>query len=409
MPAMATDGKEIEDVRIREVVYPGRGVGNLQDGRVVFVPNVLPGETVSVEVLRRRPSYAEGRLHAVRVPATERIPVACPLAESGACPGCAYQHADYGAEVALKHGQLHDLLTRLGGVDTDIRQAPVPSPLPLYYRNKIELHVGGGTDGLSLGYVGHDNETIVDVPACLLAAAPIGALLQRLRADDEFVRALRPGQTITFRHTPHDGPVFWLQGERLGPSWLRESSPMGDMIVPARSFYQVNPALAHILVTDIREAVRRLAPAFVVDAYCGVGVFALAALEGGAKEVFGIDSDARAIRAARRNARARGYHTRAGFVAHDAFDGLRAIPARVRPEETLIILDPTRGGVDRDVLRLLATVRPRDILYVSCAADTLARDIRTLRESDYTAASAKLYDMFPRTPHFETVVHLAAG
>jgi len=398
-----------EEIQIRSVAYPGRGVGNLRDGMVVFVPDTLPGETVSLESVHRRAHFAEGRVRDILTPAPQRVAAACPLAASGSCPGCAYQHVAYTTEVELKQAQLLDLLTRLGGLETDIRRSPVPSPNALSYRNKIELHVGRQGDDLMLGYVGHDNRTIIDVPQCPLAVEPINALLQRLRGDDTFVQSLHPGETVTFRYTPQDGPLFWRHGESLGPSQLHEQSVLGSIQVPRRSFYQINPTVADSLLTEVQTIVRQVAPQTVLDIYCGVGVFALAALAAGAHDAFGIDTDARAIRAARHNAQARGYHTQAEFVARDAFAGLRAVPARVRPEETLVIADPTRAGLDRDVLQLLGAVHPRNILYIACAADTLSRDVRLLREAGYTALSARLFDMFPRTSCFETLVHLTTG
>jgi len=388
-----------ENISIRSVAYPGRGVGKLADGMVVFVPGVLPDETARVEVLNRHTSYAEASLIAIIDPDPGRQAPVCPLAATGACPGCVYQHADYSLELTIKQAQLEELLSRLGGIAADIYQPPVAAPSPLSYRNKIQLHVGRNENGVTLGYAGHDNHTIEDVPRCPLAVEPINALLQSMREDEAFIRSLQPGETVTFRHTHHDGALCWRQGEATGPAQLKEDSRLGPVVAPRRGFYQVNPAIADAVIGAVQDAVQQIEPRTVIDAYCGIGMFSLAALAAGARETFGIDSDAHAIRAARRNAQARGYNTQTQFAVSRAFDGLRTIPAHVRPEATLVILDPPRAGLEQDVRRLLAKVRPGHIVYVSCAADTLAR----------TVQSARLFDMFPRTPYFETVVQLHAS
>ena len=161
------------ELKIADVVYPGRGLARM-DGCVVFVSGVLPGETVSARITRRRKNFAEAELIRIEVPSPRRVEPACPLA--GTCPGCCYQHADYAEELRLKEAQFVNLLQRIGRVEGPDRLPSVPSPAPLGYRNKITLHASpdpGG--GRRLGYFAFDNRTVLDVPACPLAVAEIFA------------------------------------------------------------------------------------------------------------------------------------------------------------------------------------------------------------------------------------------
>ena len=404
-----TEAMPREAVTIRDVVYPGRGLASLSDGRIVFIPEALAGERVEIAIVKQHKQYAVGRVVEILTPSPHRIATACGDGSRAACPGCVYQHIAYPFEVDIKHRQLDEILRRLGRLDTDIRLPATASPVDMHYRNKIVLHAAPGGDGVKLGYIRDDNTTVHDVESCLLAMEPINVALSGIRSDTAFMSSLKPGMSVTLRHTREDGTVFWRANETVEPSRLTEDTPFGPVVVPRRSFYQVNPAAANLLFAAVGEAVTRLAPEFVIDLYCGCGVFSLAALHAGTRAVYGIDSDSRAIRAARHNVMDHRFHSQAFFTAQSAYEGLHGIPARVTPESTLVMVDPPRGGLDRDLVQLLCTVKPGHILYISCAPDTLARDMARFRESGYAPRSARLFDLFPRTPHFETLMHLEYG
>ncbi len=396
-------------VSIRDVVYPGRGLGTLPDGRVVFVPGTLPGETVEIDILNQHAKYAFGRLVGIQTPSPHRIEADCGARLRESCPGCTYQHTAYACEVDLKHGQLAELLRRMGKLEYDIRLPPVASPQVLHYRNKIVLHAAPEPGGTLLGYIRDDNTTVLDIDACQLAMDPINTALGAIRQDAAFMQSLTPGMSVTLRHTAKEGTVFWRANESVEPSRLTEETPFGPVTVPRRSFYQVNPAVANLLFAEAGRMIQHLAPEFVIDLYCGSGVFSLAALHAGVRTVYGIDSDSRAIRAARHNVMAHRFHRKAVFMAQSTYEGLQGIPAKVAPEATLVMVDPPRSGLDRDLVQLLCAVMPRHILYVSCAPDTLARDVTRFAAAGYTARTAQVFDMFPRTPHFETLLHLECG
>lgn len=318
------------------------------------------------------------------------------------CPGCAYQHAAYAAELALKQRQLESLLERHAGIPRGVCQPAVAAPAPLGYRNKMVLHAQVDGRDVCLGYYAADNTTVLDVPACPLALAPLNACLAERRADPSFRHTLRDAMPVTFRWTPRDGALWWRGHASDRDVWLVEDSVIGPLAVPRNSFYQMNPAMADRLVAHVRDRLGALQPAAAIDLFCGIGVFALAAAKAGVPRVIGVDVDGPGIRAAEYNARQHGAASiawRAGKAEDILRDPMKGLPWA----EALVIVDPPRSGLGRGLIRHLVRQRPGRLLYISCAADTMTRDATWLQEAGYRVESARLFDMFPRTAHFESV------
>ncbi len=391
------------DLVIDDVAVGGKAIGR-RDGKVCFVPGALPGERVRVRPVRDHEAFTDADLLDVLDPSADRITPACPLAcvPGLPCPGCAYQHAAYPAELALKQRQLESLLARHAGVDAACCRPPVAAPLPLGYRNKMVLHAQVDGREVRLGYYAADNTTVIDIPACPLAMAPLNACLAERRADPSFRHTLRDAMSVTFRWTVRDGALWWRGQASDKDVWLVESSVLGPLSVPRNSFYQMNPAVADLLVAAVRERIAALRPAAAVDLYCGIGVFALAAATVGVPRVVGMDADGPGIRAAEYNARQRQL-TSIAWRAGKAEGGLGRRLADLPWSETLLVVDPPRTGLGRDLVRQIGTARPRVVIYIACAADTMARDAKWLQESGYRVESSQLFDMFPRTAHFESV------
>lgn len=391
---------KIITLQIDDLVYPGRGLARL-DGCVVFIPGVLPGETVSARITRKKKNYAEAELIAVEVPSPDRISPICPLA--GICPGCSYQHLDYEAEIRIKQAQFSDLLLRMGKVaDLPLRE-PVPSPQPLGYRNKITLHAGPKpAEDPRLGYYGFDNRTVIDIPACPLARTEINHLLADLRKDSQFVAGLHPDETLLLRWTENDGAISRRGREKGKRILLSETTSLGEVAVPLGSFFQVNLPVTDLLLKRLEKIISRLTPKAAIDLYCGSGLFSLAAGKADVPAVLGIDRDRSAIAVARENA-SRQKMPGLRFETLSALDGLEFGLKPLDPEETLLILDPPRAGLEKEVSKMIADSGPVHLVYISCAPDTLARDTRLLTEAGYKIEETGIYDIFPRTPHFESL------
>lgn len=409
-----TVGAEL-DVDIETVVYRGAGLAR-PVGCVVFVAGVAPGERVRVRIERLRRNYAEARLLDILTASPDRITPCCRLSglipvnhASQPVPGCVYDHLAYTAEITIKQRQLRGFLERLPMLDHEILfLPPVASPLELHYRNKIVLHAAHGRRDhvLRLGYLAEDNHTVVDIPACPLARTPINVELARFRASTAYQR-LHDGQDVTFRWTAVDGVVHWVDRPAANALWLTENSPAGPLRVACGGFYQINPEVAQVLIQQIADWYMegRTAAPDVLDLYCGVGVFSLACAVKGARHVLGIESGRTSIACARVNAQA--LQIAADFrcqssaqAAAEAFGGFDLATATV-------IVDPPRDGLDAVVCATLAARRPPRIIYVSCDPATLSRDLKILLSAGYHIVAARLFDLFPRTAHFETVIVLS--
>jgi 23S rRNA (uracil1939-C5)-methyltransferase len=399
---MNADERELD---IADVAYGGRGVGR-DAGMAVFVPGALPGERVRVRLTARHTRFAEAELCDVLTPAPARRPPGCPLCDPARppaqrCPGCRYQHVAYAEEVRIKERQLGALLARIGGFAAPPLEPAFAAPEPLGYRNKLVLHAGPGP---VLGYVAEDNRSLVDVPDCPLAVSAIRVELARRRAEPDTLRRLPAGTAVTFRYTAHDG-VSVRPLDRARPDMLTESTVLGALWAPARSFFQVHRAVADALALCVRDALDPARDTTAVDLYGGVGLFAFAATQAGCARVYTADRDPAAVDAARRNAAALGLPV-TGLVM-DARAGLRHAVRDADPAHTAVIADPPRRGLEPDVLDTLLRLRPRRILMLSCAPDTLARDLKRLARG-YTLESVRAFDMFPRTAAFECLAVLTA-
>jgi len=327
----------------------------------------------------------------------------CPLYQI--CPGCSYQHITYTEEIALKQRQCQELLNRWGGDSTVDFLPPISSPQALGYRNKITLHVSKARHQSALGYISHDNKTVFDVPHCPLAVEPINDLLSELRQTSRRINRLTSGTKVTFRFTENDGAHYYHKRIKHSKSHLVESTVLGNIRVPINSFFQVNKEIADQLIMRVQEILEQERPKQVIDLYCGVGTFSMAAIRAGVNEIIGMDADTMAIQAARENAENQGY-CQGVFIAKSASVGMKERLSEMKSSPYLLILDPPRRGMDKEVIQAISTNPPTQILYISCAPDILARDLSRLSDLGFKAESTQLFDMFPRTPYTETLTTL---
>jgi 23S rRNA (uracil1939-C5)-methyltransferase len=396
--------EETLSLEILDVVYRGKGLAR-HEGCVVFVPGVLPGETVTARIRKQHKSYADAVLVSIEKKSPARIEPACPLSEQ--CPGCSYQHMEYTEELRLKQAQFKDMLKRQGGTDPSTCLDPTASPTETGYRNKIILHAQKDkkTGKMSLGYFGKNNRTVFDIPQCPLALPAINKLIKEKLSDTIFMRSLKDGDKVTFRYTENDKALCWAGKSEPGKGRLIETTEIGTFKVHTRSFFQVNSAISDKMTKCVTDIIMLNKPETLIDLYCGVGVMAIAAAEAGVPAVLGIDYDRSAVRCASQNARQRELQN-VEFMGEAAGLGLELAFKPLDVSNCTLILDPPRRGLEKEVIDAIARKPPSRIIYVSCAADTLARDISRLAEFGYKVNRTQIFDMFPRTPHFESVTLL---
>lgn len=398
--------EEIFEIDINAFAFGGAGVGKLPDGKVCFVRGVAPGERVRIHVTDDRSSFAYGKLLSVVRPAKKRITPECPLAINGAdngacCPGCSYGHVDYETELAWKQRQLEGFLLR-GGLATRSRlRPPVPAPSRYGWRNKIRLTAENG----KLGYKGDDNTTVLDVPECPLARRSINEALAAYRSGKPVAGATH----LTFRWTLRDGVKIRPNTEAPSDRFLCEQlGAHGDFFVPENSFFQINVPMASKLAAAAAKRIEAGSADYLLELFCGVGVLSLTAAKMiDSLQVRGIELDKLAIKAAKLNASRQGLAARCRYEAGDAEAQFRMFAAKMPAEKTMILVDPPRCGMSAGLCKKILAYKPKSILYISCAPDTLRRDLEILTRSGlYEVCDVQLFDLFPTTAHFETMTVL---
>ena len=370
-------------------------------GWVVMVPFTLPGERVRARVFRNHKNFSEADLVEVLTPSPHRVAPSCPL--FGRCGGCQYQHLAYAEQLAWKQRQVAELLQHMAGIEFPV--APViASPRELGYRSKITPHFNPPRDPAVAPPIGFLRQgtrfDVVDVPRCPIATDAINEKLASVRAGiharavgGEFKRAatllLRDaGGAVT---TDYDAVITETIGE-LKLHFL------------ARDFFQNNPFILPAFTGYVRAQAAASGAHFLVDAYCGSGLFALAAAPA-FERVAGVEVSESSIRFARENAAAN-HIANASFVAGDAASIFAGLDPAFAPADTAVVIDPPRKGCDENFLRQLFAFAPRAVVYVSCDPATQMRDLRHFLAAGYTLTAVQPFDLFPQTRHLECVLTL---
>lgn len=366
-------------LKIEDIGFGGEGIGRAGDF-VVFVPFVLPGEAVEVELTEVKKRFGRGRLLRVAEVSPERVAPECRY--FGECGGCQYQHIAYARQLEIKRKQIADLFERVGGFVNPPIDPVEPCPRPYGYRNRIMIRTQWDKfkQGLNIGFIRHDNRLVVDLEECKIAEPALNEEIRRVRA-----------------HPPPKGGLKVVL--RVPPEGWE---------VPRDSFFQNNFFLLPKLVEAVGEQLRQCGSRYLIDAYCGVGFFSLE-LADAVERYLGVEIDSAAIKAARRNAELRG-KPNGEFLAGRTEDLLEGMLARFDARATTLALDPPRTGCPPAMLEALRRHRPAQVLYVSCHPATLARDLNILSAgSVYKLAKVRPFDMFPQTQHVECVADLRAA
>lgn len=377
-PSTLTVGAKVT-LTIDDIAFGGEGVGRT-GGFVVFVPFVAVGETVEAEIIEVKKSFARAKLLKVTQASPQRVTPQCQY--FGACGGCQYQHLDYSTQLALKHKQILDLFQRVGGFENAPIDPVVPCPQPYGYRNRIMIRSQWNKpeQKLNIGFIRADCGLVEDIYECKIAEPALNEQIQHVR-----------------KNPPPKGGIKVVL--RIQPEGWE---------VPRDSFFQNNFFLLPKLVDVLRERIKGAGTKHLIDAYCGVGFFSLE-LANVVDRFVGIELDAPAIKAARRNAEIRKI-TNGEFISGSTEQFLPNVLQQVDPAKTTIILDPPRVGCRPETLELLKMLKPAQLIYVSCHPATLARDIKILTDSGaFKLQKVVPLDMFPQTQHVECVSDLRAG
>jgi 23S rRNA (uracil1939-C5)-methyltransferase len=375
------------DLTPTAMVAGGDAIARDGDGRVTFVDGGIPGEHVTAVVLSEHKSHAKARVVEVTDPSPDRISAPCPEVARG-CGACGWQHISLEAQHRFKADIVRDGLRRLGGIDTPELE-PTVALEPWAFRTTVRTAVVQGRAGFRRSH-SHDPVT---VDGCLVAHPLVAELIVDGRFPGAREVVLRCGArtgerlaAVTPRRAgaqvPADVRSDHLHEQAAGRRWR----------ISAASFFQTRAdgvdALAG-LVTDAADALGP--PTSAIDLYSGVGVFA-GVLAARGWSVTAVESAAVAVDDARRNLRDLDVDLVLGDVA-------RWNP---RPAD-LVVADPSRGGLGRPGVAVIAATGAHRAILVSCDAASLGRDAGLLHEAGYHLTSVTPVDLFPHTPHVEVV------
>ena len=386
--------QEIE-LTIENLSNQGDGVGRV-DNWVVFVPYTLPGERVRARVYRNDKNCSMADLVEVLEPSPQRVEPLCPV--FGYCGGCQYQHLDYAAQLEWKTAQVADLLRLQAGLQLPVLPA-IPSPVTYGYRSKITPHFHKPKEA-KMGNIGFlragSRSEVCDIKQCPIAMDELNAALPLVRRSVQQAAAqYKRGATLLMRVS--EGSVITNNNAVC-------TEKVGDLTFNflAGDFFQNNPFILPAFTGYVAKQACAGGARYLVDAYCGSGLFALT-LAPHFEKVLGVEVSETSADWARANARSNGI-THASFLAASA----EAIFAQVDfpAEETAVVIDPPRKGCDIAFLSQLFAFGPKRVVYVSCNPATQIRDLAEFDKAGYKVVEVQPFDLFPQTKHLECVATL---
>ena len=364
------------------------------EGQDVFVLGGIPGERVVAEIIAVRRKYAAARVIEVVESSPDRIEAPCRY--YGQCTGCQWQHVAYPAQLKIKQEKVQDALQRVGGLQGVNVLPTLPSPLQFGYRNHARFTVGKAGD---LGFVNRETRRFLRIDDCMLMHEGINRILSQLQdrcaeTTQLAVRADRDTGDYLVQPTLKNADIAIATGQKH----YRESVNGHEFRVASPSFFQVNVDQASQLTEAVREALALSGDEVILDAYTGVGTFAVL-LAPYAKKIYAIEESSAAVADARENAAGT---PNVEFLLGKTEDVLADLPER--PD--VVILDPPRAGCQAGALERLIELRPSRVVYVSCDPETLGRDLKVLCAESYSLDRVQPLDMFPQTQHVECVAVL---
>ena len=377
---------------IEKLVYGGEGLARL-DGRVVFTPYVLPGETVRADVERAKNDLMRGRLLEVIQPVAARVEPACRYFYR--CGGCQYQHAAYEFQLEQKRAILREVLRRVGKIELE-QEIRLIAAAPWNYRNRIQLHIHGGR----IGYFEAGSQRLCAIDHCPISSPKLNEAIAILDRELPRFRSFTANVELFTNETAIQVNVLDRVPASVRP--LFETIGSGESIdyagfrVSRNSFFQVN---RHLVDPLVEAATADLAGETAVDLYAGVGLFSLR-LAKSFQRVRAVESGWNAFRDLEFNIR------QAGAPVTGEHKTTEEFLSQVRQAPDLIFADPPRTGLGKHGIAELNRVRAPQLVIVSCDPATLSRDLHGLLQAGYGIQQVTLVDLFPQTFHMETVVRL---
>ena len=443
--------KRIENVSCFDLSYEGKGVVRV-DGEIVFVNDMFPGDEGDIEIDYRRNGALFGHVKKINKPSPDRVRPICPVCYQ--CGGCAFQCLSYEAQLAYKQKKVKEQFRKVAKMDVDVLPT-LGMDNPYHYRNKVQPLIGQDENGnIVSGFYKEGTHHIVPVERCYIEDMRANTVLLAIRHlldkhhipaydEDQRTGVIRRVLIKTSLHYPEMMVVLItavdrfpsresfvrdllkvcpevttvvqninprqtsvILGERehvlFGKGTIRDSISGLTFRISPKSFYQTNPTMVQVLYDTAMEFANLKETDVVFDAYSGIGTIGLIAATRGC-EVISVEIVPEAVEDANKNAKHNGLDKFSAYVG-DAGEFIRRM-AKYNKKLDVLFMDPPRKGSDMTFLESVMKIKPNRIVYVSCDCSTLARDIKVLSRM-YKIEKVRPVDMFPQTPHVETVVLL---
>ncbi|MBU1019501.1 MAG: 23S rRNA (uracil(1939)-C(5))-methyltransferase RlmD [Patescibacteria group bacterium] len=428
---------QIVEVTIEKLAFGGKGIGELEDGRKVFVEGAVPGDKIEASLTKIKKNYAEAQLERIIAGSDLRVEARCKHFDT--CGGCKWQMLKYEDQLRFKEEQVRETLSHIGGITEGLVQPIIGCSDPWFYRNKMEFSFGDlSKEDTSIRLGLHPAgkwRDVFDIEECFLGSERVAEILARVREfaagmDKELLVSLfvregkKTGDIMVNLVTTDDfegvskfaeicldlTSVYWtvIKRKRGMPTQFKEHLLSGkpcirdrigglEFKISPQSFFQPNTAQAEVLYEKVKEFACLTGEEVLFDLYCGTGTIGLYCADG-ARQVYGLEVNSSAIADAKQNALMNGIDN-AEFLCGDVYEKILEIPAC--PD--VVIVDPPRSGLGEKVALKITSLEPSRIVYVSCDPASLARDLRGFEESGYKVEQVQPVDMFPHTYHIENV------
>lgn len=445
--------KKNDDIvlKIEDMTSEGSAVGHF-DGMAVFVRGAVTGDEIVAHIIKAKKNYAIGIVKEIVTPSEYRITSDCPVSDK--CGGCSFRNMTYAAELQYKQNRVADAVKRIGHIDAPVMDI-IGADTVDNYRNKAQYPVCVSNGKLVAGFYAYKSHRIVPCTDCRLQQQAFKDIIDVVAkwAEESAVtsydeqtgkgllrhiyirKAPKTGETmvclvINGNFVPNEKDLIGklsaddsiksiclnvnkqntnvILGNQTkviyGTDTITDELLGKKFVISPESFYQINHDQCEKLYTKAAEYAGLTGNEAVVDLYCGVGTIGLTMADK-AKQIFGIEIVPQAIKNAKINAKLNGIDN-VEFFCGDAFDGAKELEKRgITPD--VVILDPPRKGCQKELFNVIEKMNPKRIVYVSCDCATLARDLQILADKNYQTVELTPTDMFPRTPHVETVCLLS--
>lgn len=399
-------------VEVTKLDHQGRGIAKIND-KIIFIPNVLPCETIDVNIVLEKKKYYEGTVKEIINASDKRIKPICPYFEE--CGGCQFLNMNYQDSLDYKQNKVEEIMNKYLGIKIKINNI-VACDNNLYYRNKTTFQVEN-----DIGFFKEKTNTLIPVDKCYISDIRINDIYKEIKDNIDLTNVNQIIIRAT-KNTLESMVIFktsnYVDNKRLidvlkntvdsiyindeliyGKGKIIENLCNKNFYISPSSFFQVNTVQAEKLYNKAIEYANIKKEDTVLDLYCGTGTIGIIASDK-AKKVIGIELNKEAIKDANENKKLNNINN-IEFYAGDV--GKILNKNNYKPDT--IIVDPPRAGLDSLALSQILNIKPKKLVYVSCDLMTLARDLKLL-SNDYDILELTPVDMFPYTAHVESVCTL---